>query len=96
MNASDVARPHIVKALDNKPPLEVRKRLDDLLLAIDQRKGRPSPDELRQIRAVQMLEWIGSADARKLLTDLANGSPVMWQTQEAKAALERLAKRSAN
>jgi hypothetical protein len=92
----EVARPDIVKAIDGKPPLEMRKRLGDLLLAIDQRKGRPSPDELRQIRAVQMLEWIGSAHARKLLKDLSAGSPTLWQTQEAKAALERLAKRGSD
>jgi hypothetical protein len=92
----EVARPDIVKAIDGKPSLEMRKRLDDLLLAIDQRKGRPSPDELRQIRAVQMLEWIGSADARKLLKDLSAGSQALWQTQEAKAALERLAKRGSD
>lgn len=92
----EVARPDLVKTIDAKPSLEMRKRLDDLLLAIDQRKGRPSPEELRQIRAVQMLEWIGSADARKVLGDLSKGSPAMWQTQEAKGALERLAKRGPN
>jgi hypothetical protein len=95
-NRGELARPEIVKAIDGKPSLEMRKRLDDLLLAIDQRKGRPSADELRQIRAVQMLEWIGSGEARKLLKELSAGSPTMWQTREAKAALERLAKRGAD
>ena len=46
------------------------------------------------IRVVELLERIGTADARKLLQDLTAGGE--WsQADEAKLALERLARRAA-
>jgi hypothetical protein len=79
------AVPALRAKLKDKPGLEVSKRIDSLL----QRA------ELRIPRAVQVLEIIGDADARKLLQKLAQGSPEARLTQEAKAALERLSKRPA-
>jgi hypothetical protein len=52
-------------------------------------------EELRQVRAIGVLEMIGNAEAAKLLRTLADdasGGPI---TQRAKAALERLSKRQA-
>ncbi len=49
-----------------------------------------SPSALRAVRSVQVLEWIGTEDAKALLGTLATGSPYALQTREAKAALERL------
>jgi WD40 repeat protein len=95
-NLGELSRPDIVKAIESKPSLEVRQRLDDLLRSLDQRMGRPTPDELRQIRAVQVLEWLGTPESRQLLDELAKGSSAMWQTQEAKAAVERLNRKQAN
>ena len=40
-----------------------------------------------------VLEAIGSAEAKQLLESLANGAPEANLTREAKAALERLARR---
>ena len=48
---------------------------------------------LQQSRAVQLLEMLGSAEASQLLQELAQGAPEARLTQEAKASLERLAKR---
>jgi hypothetical protein len=45
---------------------------------------------LRTIQAVQVLENLGSREARELL---ANGTPEARLTQEAKAALKRPARR---
>jgi hypothetical protein len=44
---------------------------------------------------VQVLEHIGIAESRKVLETLGQGVPEARLTQEAKAALKRLAKQSA-
>ncbi len=46
-----------------------------------------------QLRALEVLEHIGTAEARSLLEDLAKGVPEARLTREAKASLTRLAKR---
>jgi WD40 repeat protein len=76
------------EALRNKPPLETRKRLEDLLQRID-KKPRLT-EELRQMRAIDMLERQGTAEARELLQRLAAGAPGAIMTTEAQAALKRL------
>ena len=55
----------------------------------------PSPfillgKERRDSRAILVLEHIGTAEARRLLRELADGAPDAWRTQEAQAALRRL------
>jgi RNA polymerase sigma factor (sigma-70 family) len=76
------------KALDGVPSAEqgmrIRKLLDDLQGPIT------SPDLLRAMRAVEVLEQIGTSEARKVLEALARGEPDNRLTQDAKAALERL------
>lgn len=89
-NLGELARPDLLKALDARPSLEVRQRLDILLRQLDRRQGRPSPNELRQIRAIQVLEWLDTPAARALLAELAKGPATSWQTPEAQAALQRL------
>jgi hypothetical protein len=42
------------------------------------------------LRAVEVLERIGDAEARQLLERVASGAEASWQTREAKAALNRL------
>jgi WD40 repeat protein len=51
-----------------------------------------SAEELRRLRAVEVLEWIGSAEAKKLLEVWASGAEGSRLTIEAKAALQRLNK----
>ena len=48
-----------------------------------------SPEQLRAIRAIQVLEQIGNPDAQALLKRLAQGTPQAPQTQQAQAALKR-------
>ncbi|HEY7425135.1 MAG TPA: WD40 repeat domain-containing protein [Gemmataceae bacterium] len=75
-------------ALQNHPPLEVRRRVEALL---EERRARPySPDELRRCRTVLVLEWIGSAEARVLLERLAGGTAAVSHVRDARAALKRL------
>jgi hypothetical protein len=49
---------------------------------------------LRAIRAVAVLEHIGTPEAHELLQSLAGGTPESRLTREAKASLQRLAKRA--
>jgi hypothetical protein len=48
------------------------------------------PDELRRQRAAVVLEWVGSAEARRLLERLAGGTAEVSHVREARAALKRL------
>jgi RNA polymerase sigma factor (sigma-70 family) len=83
--------PALQRVLDRKPALEVRKRLEDLL---SRAKVLRSGDILRGVRAVEVLERIGSAEARQVLAKLAKGAAEARLTREAKASLERLTRRS--
>jgi hypothetical protein len=72
--------------------VELRRRVTDLL--------RPPqfvdhPEDLQRLRAVEVLERIGSREARQVLEALAGGAAISQWTQEAKASLERLAQRPA-
>jgi WD40 repeat protein len=87
------AGPALRKALLEKPPLEMRRRMDTLLEAIDARQL--SPEELRTIRAVQVLETVGTPAARRILEGVAHGAAEALLTQEARAALQRLERRIA-
>ena len=46
------------------------------------------PDRLRAIRAIEVLTWIGSADAKKLIGSWADGEKTAPLTVEAKRALK--------
>jgi RNA polymerase sigma factor (sigma-70 family) len=79
------------KALQDKPALEVARRIEKLLEKLDQ--GPPHPDELRAVRALRSLERIGTPEARDVLRVMAKGAERAWLTEEARAALERLERR---
>ena len=49
-------------------------------------------DPLRMVRAVRVLETIGTSEARSLLESLAKGARVARLTRDAAAALKKLAK----
>jgi hypothetical protein len=79
------------QALAGRPSAEQRRRLEDLL----HRMAAPtlSAEELQAVRAVAVLEHIGTPAARELLATLASGVADARRTREAKVALERLARR---
>jgi WD40 repeat protein len=85
------ARPALQAALAGKPALEVYGRLQRLL----ERAVRevPGGEQLRNARALEVLEGIGSPAGRPLLEDLSNGAPRAELTQQAQAALTRLSRR---
>jgi WD40 repeat protein len=78
------------ETLDGNPGAEVRRRVTELLEQIDQERN---PEQLRSSRAIEVLERLETPEARKVLEDLAKGVSQARQTQEAKAALERLARK---
>ena len=51
-----------------------------------------SPETVQAYRVVEVLERAGTPDARELLKTLAKGPPELALTQDARAALDRLAK----
>ncbi len=69
---------------------EQKRRIDQLLADLD--GPVLGPEQVRAIRAVAILEQIGTAEARKLLTRLAGGAAGARLTQEAKPGLDRLKK----
>jgi WD40 repeat protein len=80
------------EALRGKPTLETRRRIEELLAG--PRLVR-EPEVRRALRAVRVLEQIGTPEARQVLESLAKGAPAARLTREAKVSLERLAKRPA-
>jgi WD40 repeat protein len=79
------------KAIEDQPSLETRRRLDSLLEKQEGEEWKPSAERRRIRRALEVLERIGTAEVRSVLTTVASGAPGAWLTLDAKAALERLA-----
>jgi hypothetical protein len=73
--------PALHKALESKPSLEVRQRIEKVM-------GNLASERLRIQRALEAIEHINTPDARPLLDSLANGEPRAWLT-EAAAAIRR-------
>ncbi len=86
-----LAKAALEQAHKANPSLEVRLRVEQLLEKISGLSM--SAEDLRVWRALEVLEYIGDAAARRVLRGLADGAPGSTQTKEAKRALERLAKR---
>jgi WD40 repeat protein len=82
------AAPALRKALAERPPAEAVQQIERLLVRKPDIANRP--DQLRRLRAMQVLERLGTADARQILSDLAAGLPLAAETKEAQAALARI------
>jgi WD40 repeat protein len=87
-----LAQPALQKALGGNPSAEMRRRLLRLLDKLQNPARGRAPEELRQLRAVQALEYGGSSEARELLETLAQKEPDSALGVAAKAALKRLVK----
>jgi WD40 repeat protein len=92
-NLGELAKPALLQVQKSPRSLEVRQRVRQLLRLLG---GTVPPAEIvRGIRAVEALEHLGTPEARQTMSMLAEGEPAARLTQEAKASLERLAKRGA-
>jgi RNA polymerase sigma factor (sigma-70 family) len=80
--------PALRQALENSPPLERRRRLEELLGRIETQSL--SAEELQVWRAIEVLERLGTSEARRLLDALAGGAAEALPTTAARAALNRL------
>jgi len=89
---ADLAEPALHRALEGKPTLEMRRRVERLLEKLP--TWAMSGERLRLWRVIQVLEGIGTPEAQQVLQTLASGAPASQLTQEARASLERLAKRA--
>jgi WD40 repeat protein len=83
----EVARDALSKARTKDTSPEAGRRIKELLEKLD---GPPDGERLRLLRAVEVLESIGTPEARKALKRLAGGEAKALLTRQAKAALERL------
>jgi RNA polymerase sigma factor (sigma-70 family) len=61
------------EALAGRPTAEVKERLTKVLATIEARE--PSPEEVRDLRAVRAVRWADTAAARTLLAEWAKGDP---------------------
>jgi WD40 repeat protein len=85
-----LAESSLRKALKADPTLETRQRVEKLLSRL---LGQITlPEHLREVRVIETLELIGSAEAKTLLAKYATGAPGARLTHDAKDALERLLK----
>jgi hypothetical protein len=87
---AELAESALQRKLQTDPSQEVRRRIG---LLLDRLKSPPFGERLRALRAVEVLESIGTPDAEHLLRTLAQGAPEALLTREAKASLARLAPR---
>jgi WD40 repeat protein len=75
------------EALAKNPVVEVRRRIESLIAVA---RTVRSPETVRRLRAIQVLEDIGSDDARHIIETLATGFPHARETADALATLKRL------
>jgi RNA polymerase sigma factor (sigma-70 family) len=85
------AEPALRRALHAQPTAAVRHEVERIL----ERLPVPGPAELQQLRAMEVLERIGTAEGKRLLGELARGVPETRVTREAKLTLKRLDRRTA-
>ncbi len=83
------AEPMLRRVLRDKPSLEMRRRIEAILTE----PRIPKAEDLRNLRAITVLERIGTPEARRILEKLAGGADAP-ETRAAKAALVRLQHRS--
>jgi WD40 repeat protein len=88
------AEPELKKSLENNPSAEKKQRIQQLLES--RNSGVLNVDAIREARAIESLERLGTPEARELLEKLAKGPEDATLSQECKAALERMARRKAS
>jgi hypothetical protein len=79
------------RALETPPSLEFRDRILGILKSVGHGQIIVADgNQLRQLRAITVLEQIGSVEAQELLKHIAQGAPDARLTREARSALQRL------
>lgn len=86
LDLGPLVRTHLENALEGKLSLEARRRIEGLLSKLPK---EVLPQLIRDLRALEALERIGTPEARAVLKRLAGGEAETRLTREAKAALDR-------
>jgi WD40 repeat protein len=68
----DDAGPALRRALEAGPSAEAKRRLESLVAQLP--RGATSPEKLRRLRAAQVLERVGTKEARGILAELAESA----------------------
>ena len=84
--------PALRAALRDRPSLEMRRRVETLLLKVNEQQ--PDAEVLRRTRAVHMLECLDVPATREFLQTLARGARGGFTTEEAISALKRATRNS--
>jgi WD40 repeat protein len=79
--------PALRRAIQGQLSLAARKRIETIL---QEPRATPPSDTLRTLRAIAVLERIGTAQPRDILRTLAEGAAEARETTEAKKSLQRL------
>jgi WD40 repeat protein len=85
-----LVEPALRQALEAKPSLEMRRRIEMVL----EKTAGWSGERLRALRALEAIEHMNTPEARQLVEALANGEPHAWLSGEARAIRRRLAEQS--
>jgi hypothetical protein len=89
----ELATGALLAHLDEKPSLEGKRRIEELLRRVAEPQG--FAPWLRELRAIEVLEHINTPLARKTLAELADGATGHRVTEHARAALMRLTMKEA-
>jgi hypothetical protein len=80
---AEIAEAAVTKALASNPSEEARRRLTAL-------REKLNRGWVQKLRAVEVLEYVGTADAKRVLDAIARGAPDARLTREARATLARM------
>ena len=86
----EAAEPALREAVKASPSAEVRRRAEKLLEKLE--GPGVTGEHLRSVRAIELLEYYATPEAKALLDLLADGAPEARRTREARASLRRLEK----
>ncbi len=78
------------RALQDSPSAEAKKRIEVLLRELG--KPRLWPERLQAERSLEVLEWIGTAEARQALKELGQQAKSAWLKTTIAQSLSRLGK----
>ena len=84
----ELAEPTLTRVLQETDSVEVKERIEILLADCP----KLTPDAIRVLRAIELLEWIGTPPAKAVLKRIASGAEGAKQTREAVATLSRMGK----
>jgi dipeptidyl aminopeptidase/acylaminoacyl peptidase len=96
LSIGDAAIQALEKAIVDTKSNELKSRSAQIVENLKHPFPITPGEPLRRWRAMQALEWIGSREAREVMTMLEKESPSLRERSEARASLERLNRRATN